>query len=100
MRELHHLGLERLHRLPRQNRIPVIVQEGSEPVEVGRRDGVGGRFGGVHAGFEVQEEGAVGAGGEEGGGVGVVEEGDLGFCYKAERDKAVSGLRLEGRMLF
>lgn len=77
--ELHHLGLKGRDRLHGHFGVLGIIEEGREPVEVGRRDGVGRRFRGVHAGFEVEEEGRMRAGAEEGGRGGVMEEGYLGF---------------------
>lgn len=77
---LQDLAFERQERGARERGVRFVFEEGGEAVEVLGGDAVGRGLGGVHAGFETQDEvGLVGGGGEEGGGVGVVEEAVLGF---------------------
>lgn len=77
---LEDLALEGEERGACEVSIQLVFEERGKAVQVLGGDAVGRGLGGVHAGFEAQEEvGLVGGGGEEGGGVRVVEEGDLGF---------------------
>lgn len=86
---LQDLTLKRQKRGAGQFGVGRVFEEGGEAVEVLGGDAVRRGLGGVHTGFEAQEEvGLVGGGGEECRGVGVVEEGVLGF-WSGETNKSI-----------